>query len=313
MKKYLALIMAIILLLTLGACGKSNTEGTTSETEINSEIIAETDVSEEETSSVASDDEEENLTSKESSTDENGETLTEKATEKSSVPTTDAEILAAYTTVMNKAKTDKAGFTLAEWQELPSDSASRKVSKGTSIVGAALNVANNFMTSEEKAKKNPTTYEKGGDMAAFPIRNTPYGCTLTDTSVLKSVKCEQLSNGNVKITLVLKDELNPEPAPAGSGNSPSNTGKVITPISKAEIDENLNGGVVSAVCKDISYSLLFHDVTSTVVYNPKTNEIVSLKQITKVTVSGKGKIAGMEIVVDKQELINTKEITDLKY
>ncbi len=313
MKKYFALIMTVVLLLTLGACGRSDTEEITSETEITDESSTEVNVAEEEPASVTSDAKEDNSTSEESLTDENGETLTEKTTEKSSIPTTDAEILAAYTKVMNKAKTDKAGFTLAEWQELPSDSASRKVSKGTSIVGAALNVANNFMTSEEKAKKNPTTYEKGGDMASFPIRKTPYGCTLTDTSVLKSIKCEKLSNGNIKITLVLKDELNPEPAPAGSGNSPSNTGKVITPISKAEIDENINGGVVSAVCKDISYSLLFHDVTSTVVYNPETDEIVSLKQITKVTVSGKGKIAGMEIVVDKQELINTKEITDLKY
>ena len=67
------------------------------------------------------------------------------------------------------------------------------------------------------------------------------------------------------------------------------------------------------MAKDISYSLLFHDVTSTVVYNPETDEIVSLNQTTRVTVSGSGKIAGMEIVVDKQELVNNKEITNLKY
>ncbi|MBR6335042.1 MAG: hypothetical protein IKR90_02710 [Clostridia bacterium] len=304
MKKLAAILLTLALIFAFASCGAKNNETTTAEdtsaAETTGEITTEAATEAKETESVT----------------DISETSAEEQTtqeEKSKIPQTDEEILAAYTKVMNKAKNDKAGFTLSEWQELPSDPGSRVISKGNTLVGAALNVANNFMTSEEDAKAKPTVYEKGGDMAAFPIRNTPYGCTLKDISALKSIKCEELSNGNVKITLVLKDEMNPEPAPAGSGNSPSNTGKVITPLSKSEIDEKLNGGIVSAVAKDINYSLLFHDVTSTVVYNPETDEIVSLNQTTRVTVSGSGKIAGMEIVVDKQELVNNKEITNLKY
>lgn len=295
MKKFTVVIMALLMLFALASCGGKDEETTTTQA-----------LADEETTTVAETETTEAVTE---------ETTTEVTTEqeKSKVPVTDEEILAAYTLVMNKAKTDKVGFTLAEWQSLPDDENSRVISKGTAVVGASLNVANNFMTTEKDAKAKPAVYEKGGDMATFPIRNTPYGCTLTDPADLRSISAKELKDGNVEIILVLKDEMNPEPAPAGTGNSPSTTGKVITPISKKEIDENINGSIVSAVCKDIKYSLLFHDVTSTVVYNPETNEIVSLKQVTKVTVSGSGKVAGLEIVVDKQELINNKEITNLKY
>ena len=178
MKKLAAILLTLALIFAFASCGAKNNETTTAEdtsaAETTGEITTEAATEAKETESVTDISE----TSAEETTEE----------EKSNVPQTDEEILAAYTKVMNKAKNDKAGFALSEWQELPSDPGSRVISKGNTLVGAALNVANNFMTSEEDAKAKPTVYEKGGDMAAFPIRNTPYGCTLKDTSALKSIK-----------------------------------------------------------------------------------------------------------------------------
>lgn len=300
MKKYIALLLVLILALSLAACGKADE---------NNETFVSTAVAEDETSKAE--------TTVADTTAKADETETETSAEKteSKIPETPMEIIEAYTTVMNKAKDEKVGFKKAEWQSLPSDANSRVVSKGGTLVNIALNAANNFMTDEATAKKNPDVYEKGGDMKDFPIRNTPYGCTLTekDLDKIETIKCEELKNGNYKITIVLKSEKNPEPAPEGTGNSPSFTGRLITPISKKQIDENLNGGIVSAVAKDIVYSLTFHDVTSVVEYNPETNQIVKLEQTTRVTVSGSGKIGLAEMVVDKQELVNDKYIYDLVY
>ena len=226
------------------------------------------------------------------------------------------ECLEIYTKVMNKAKADKPAYTKVEYQELPSDANSRVISEGSGLVGTLLNLVDSLgiMTSKEAAEADPEVKEAGSDMRWFPVYKCEKGCYLTDVSAIKSYKYEDLGNDQAKVTIVLNDEKNPEPMAEGASSSPSNTGAMFSPLAKADIDNTINGGAVSAVIKNVTFSLTYHDCTAIIVYNTKTNELISVEQYMNVAIQGAGKIAGIkQITIDRQELINTVRITDFKY
>ena len=299
-KKILAVITAIVCVATLlSACG-GKTPG------------AQTTTAQQTTQA------EETTAAPETTTATEGETETETGTETTTaeekkIPETKEEILAAYTEIMNKAKKDAPAFKEIMYQSLPDDANSRVITSGKTFVNAALNLAGNFMTDEESARKKPDTFEKGGDMHLWPVKYNKEGCLLTDADALKDAKYEELPDGNVRITIVLKSETNPEPTPEWSSKPQSKTGSVFSPLSKKEIDENLNGGVVSAVFSDVNYSLTYHDCYSSVTYNPETMQVVSIDQVCYVTISGSGKTLGTTLAVEKQELVNYLKIYDVKY
>ncbi|MEI6577870.1 MAG: Ig-like domain-containing protein [Eubacteriales bacterium] len=205
-------------------------------------------------------------------------------------PTTKAQILAAYTTVMNKAKSAKPAYSKVEYQALPKDKIN--ITKASIIISPLLNLAGNFMTTEEKAKQNPGINAKGGNMKGFPVKNAPKGCMLTNVSAVKTASCTVLSNGNYKITIVLNDETNPEHYKTGN-TAPSKTGSMFYPLSKSDIDPELSSGLVKAVIGNASYSLKYYNCTSTLVYNPKTNQIVSLDQVTYTLINMSGKVINL--------------------
>ena len=226
------------------------------------------------------------------------------------------EVLKIYTDLMNKAKADKVGYTKVEYQTLPDDAASRQISKGAGLVGTLLDLVDSLgiMTSKETAEADPEVIEKGGDMRWFPVYKQEKGCYITDPNALKDAKYEDLGNGKARVTIVLNDEKNPEPMADGSGVFVSNTGAVFSPLSKADIDNTLNGGAVKAVIKNVTYSLTYHDCKAIVEYDTATNQITKIEQYSNVTINANGKIFGVsEIQIDKQELINTMVITNVQY
>lgn len=313
MKKIFAILLTLALVFSLAACG-ANDDNTTTATETTTEEVVTEEASTTEATEPSTDESKpEGRAAEESSTE--AEESTEEETEKEKAPSTKEEIVAAYAAVMNQAKKDAPGFKKVEWQTLPDDANSRIVAQGESVVNTALNLAgNNFMTTKEKSTSNPEIKDKGNDMSIFPISNSDYGCLLKDASAVKTATCTVLPNGNYKIKIVLKDEKNPEPIKNKTDKvAPSNHGSVFSPVSKKEIDDTLNGGIVSAVAKDITYSLTYHDCSSTIEFNPKDNKLVSLEQFTKVTISGSGRIAFITLDVTKQELVDEMHITDFKY
>ena len=228
---------------------------------------------------------------------------------------TDKEVLDIYTTLMNKAKKDKPGYKKVEYQELPSDAQNRVITEGSNLVGTLLDLVDklDLMTSKETAEADPEIVEKGSDMRWFPVYKCEKGCYLTDVSAIESTNYEDLGNGKARITIELKDEANPEPMAEGATSSPSKVGAMFSPLSKADIDNTLNGGVVSAVVKDITYSLTYHDCKAIVEYDTKTNEIIKLEQYMNVAIKANAKVIVSKINIEKQELFNTMIITDFKY
>lgn len=226
------------------------------------------------------------------------------------------EVLKIYTDLMNKAKADKPGYKKVEYQELPSDSANRVISKGEGLIGTILKLVDSLdlMTSKETAEADPEIVEKGSDMRWFPVYKCEKGCYLTDVNAIESTKYEDLGNGKARITIELKDESNPEPMAEGATTSPSNVGAMFSPLSKADIDNTINGGAVQAVIKEVKYSLVYHDCKAVVEYDTNTNQIIRLEQYMNVAIQGGGKVLGIsEFQIDKQELFNTMIISDLQY
>ena len=227
-------------------------------------------------------------------------------------PESYAEILAAYRDVLNLAKSSKVGYEKSEWQTLPKD----KRNFDGFVINAALPVAELFMTSEKDAKgKKHENNPKGTDMKWFPIYQHPTkGCTLTDVSKIKSAKCEVLPNGNYKITIVLKADVNPEPCDPKTGViSKGFTGTMFSPLAKADIDNTLqNDPNVTKVVKDVEYSLKYYDCTAVLTYNPKTNHMVDLYQYMHVLITGSGKVLGSRFS-GNAVLDNYLEITNVKY
>lgn len=298
MKKILSILLVISIIFAFSACTGKEPENESTTVENGFEVVTDESTEATEESSEAA-----SGTSDEASTE-----ATTSAEEK--MPETTEEVVAKYKEVMDQAKMkDKPGFTRLDYQELPSDSENRVITSGEGLLNAALTLAGNFMKTKKEAEKKPTIGEKGGDMEAFPLRGTTHGCLLNGTKGVKSAKCEKLSNGYYKITMILEPEKNPEPTAAGSDVAPSITGSVCSPISKAEIDADLATGLF----KDITYSLTYHDCETVLIFNPENNHVYSQEQTNHVTIKGAGTIGFVTLDIEKQELINHVVIKDLEY
>lgn len=195
-------------------------------------------------------------------------------TDTGALPTDAAEILAKYTELMNKAKTDSPGFNKVEYQAIPPEKAQFE----GKIFNTILPIAGNFFKDEETARANPETKLKGEPMEWFPIYHNEKGCLLTDVSKIKSASCTELPDGNVKITIVMNDEVNSEP-PGAAPTCASSVGSICTPIEMQTVRDTLeNDGAVKFIVRNIDFDLTYYDCTVDLVYNPANNQLVSLDQ-----------------------------------
>jgi len=223
-------------------------------------------------------------------------------------PTTPAQILAAYTTVMNKAKASKPAYKKIEYQTLPTKDQHME----GSVVAKLLPQANRFMTTKDEVKTENNA--KGSDMKWFPLYKASKGCLLKNANAIKTASFAKLPNGNYKITIVLKNEVNPEPYKSGN-SAPSNVGAMFDPIEKASIDDTLkNDSAVKILISDAKYSLTYMNCTAVLEYNPKTNRVVSLEQnmSTFINITA-GKVLHMFSCVGTAMLYNKLKVWDVKY
>ncbi len=299
-------MMAIAIIFSLGACGKDKDEETTTAAGETSTLEGETAVQDQTTATEETTaDGEATL---EGETTALGETTTEAAVTEAGKPTTTAEILAAYTDVMNHAKTVKPGYNKQEYQSLPKED--QEMEGG--LISLLLPLAENFMTLKDDAEVEDR--KVGGDMKWFPVAKASKGCLLTNASVIKSAKCDELSNGNYKITIILKDEKNPEPYKEGQAKATSNTGNMFQPLSRVEIDDTIiNDKTVSRVVKNVKYDLRYFDCTAVLEYNPKTKQIVNLGQTMSVFIDIQDGRALLLNLKGTAILYNTMNCWNFKY
>ena len=197
------------------------------------------------------------------------------------LPTDVAAILTKYTELMNKAKTDSPGFNKVEYQAIPPEKAQFE----GKVFNTLLPLIGNFFKDEETARANPEIKLKGESMEWFPIYHNEKGCLLTDASKIKSATCTELPDGNVKITIVMNDEVNSEP-PGAAATSASSVGAICTPIEMQTVRDTLqNDGAIKLVARNIDFELTYYDCTAELVYNPANNQLVSLDQFMHILIN----------------------------
>ena len=221
---------------------------------------------------------------------DNDSTTPTEATDDSELPQSNEEILAKYSEVLNNAKASKPAFKKIEWQAIPEEKAQFE----GAVFGKILPLASNFFKTEEDAKASPEFMEKGGTMEWFPIYHNEKGCMLTDTSEIENATCTELPDGNVKIVIELKDEVNSEP-PKSAPTCDSYVGSMFTPIEMAEVRTTLTTDpTIKFFIKDVDFYLTYYDCVAELTFNPETNQIVELDQFMHIDINIKnGSLLGM--------------------
>ena len=239
MKKLIAILAALAIVLTLAACGaKTNDETTTTEPEVTEEITEEV-VTDEVTEAPTDADEsteapEESTEAPDESKEDASETETEEATEAPKAPQTKEEIVAYFNEASNKIKTDAKSVTrnsskisLAGSTQLPG-----WVNTVARVVGGADAFIDDQLT---KNSKGSETFTGAQIKATYPVEGESYASKLTAADV-KSATCTE-KDGKYTITIVTVADATSQNAAHGQGHAP----KAFNVPLPATINENVPG------------------------------------------------------------------------
>ncbi len=230
-------------------------------------------------------------------------------TDNGALPTDTAAILAKYTELMNQAKIDSPGFSKVEYQDIPAEKAQFE----GKVFNTLLPLIGNFFKDEETARANPESKLKGESMEWFPIYHNEKGCLLTDASKIKSATCTELDDGNVKISIVMNDEVNSEP-PGDAATCASAVGSICTPIEMQTVRDTLqNDSAIKLVARNIDFDLTYYDCTVDLVYNPANNQLVSLDQYMHILINIKDGTVAFASAKGTAVLDNYMYISDFQY
>ena len=225
------------------------------------------------------------------------------------IPQGNEAILAKYTELMNDAKAQSVGFKKIEWQAIPEEKAQFE----GKVLGKILPIASNFFKSEADAKANPEHKPKDDGATWLPIYHNSKGCMLTDVNAIENATCTELPDGNVKIVIELKNELNSEP-PVDAPTCDSTIGSMFTPIQFAEVRNTLETDpTVKFIVKNVEFDLEYFDCIAELTYNPETNQIVTLDQFMHININIKnGSILGLS-AKGTAVLDNYMYVSDFEY
>ncbi len=217
-------------------------------------------------------------------------------------------IIDKYTLLVDKFKKEKPAYKKKEFQALPEEY--RNFGSG---VNAVLGIAANYMVTEDECEvleRAPGAEEILYDM---PIHGTEKGCALTDYNAVEWAKEEELADGTRKISFVLKEEINAEPTPADTLVPPSAHGAVMQPMKfsdiKAEVDKVTSS--LSFVTVN-QFDLIYRDCEFSCIYDPKTDEVLSITHHIVIDISADAKLFGAGIK-GTARLLNEMFIYDITW
>lgn len=166
----------------------------------------------------------------------------------STVPTDPAGILAKYKEVMDNTKATIKSYDKLDWIDITEFDVG-------SASGIIRPIVESLITSKDKAQlqQGRTDHKQ-----IPPVNNVGVGCGLTDASAMASAQCVDNGDGTATITIVMNDEVNPEPMDENTGVSPSKVGGIFQIMSKSQTEntimENISkvpGGQLNSI--DLTY------------------------------------------------------------
>lgn len=223
-------------------------------------------------------------------------------------PTGNKEIIEQYTLLVNKFKQERPAYKKKEFQSLPEEF--RNLGKAGNVV---LDIAAGYMTTEDECEE--LVRSAGGEDIKWdmPIHNSDVGCLLTNYDAVEWAKCEDVGDGTKKISFSLKEEMNCEPTPADTLVPVSNHGAVMQPLSRNDIlkeVENITAKVPGLALND--FSLGYRECVFECVYNPDTNQVVSITHHVVIDINADIKIA-IATIAGSARLYNDMLIYDITW
>ncbi len=193
-------------------------------------------------------------------------------TEEKTMPESTKEIIDKYTQLVNDFKEKKPAYKKKEFQSLPEE-----YREFGSAVNVLLNVASNYMVSEEECEELVRDAGSPEIVWDLPVHNTEKGCVLTDYDAVSRAECEDNGDGTYKISFSLKEEVNPQPTPADTLVPVSAHGAVMQPVATDELMKEVDSITSSlpGIALD-DFSLHHHDCEFICVYNPETDKVLSI-------------------------------------
>ena len=205
-----------------------------------------------------------------------------------------ADILNAYTEVMNGLKEAAPGFTKTRWQDLPAD----KQSLG-GLGSLVLPIIEKHVTGKDakEAESFPS-----GNADELPLLNNAHGCLLTDSTKIKNAYCEVLDDGSYRLVMTLVDEADPAPLPAGADSCPGVISAVFYPFSV----QNMISGVAQFALTDIKFN--YTDCTVALVYDPGSLQVKRVLMNMNIDVSASSALGSIGA-----RIVDNTEYSDFQY
>ena len=173
-----------------------------------------------------------------------------------------------------------------------------------------------YFISKDEAKEAPVLITSDNVGKEFLINHRYYAGMLSNADVKSAVESAtnvKLEDGTRKITIVLKDEVDPANTATDSDTAASYTASMFPVLSINKIIKSVNATVGSNFDKVSSGSVTYSGCTVELIYNPKTNHIISIKQSVNYSGELKGDNFLSGILTNKGSVSETYEYTDFSY
>ena len=204
--------------------------------------------------------------------DDNTTAVGDTAEKDSNKPESTKEIIDQYTLLVDKFKQQKPAYTKKEYQALPVE-----YHNFTSIINKFLDLAAGYMTTEDEAETLVRPAGAEEIINDMPIHGSEKGCALTDYDAVEWAKCEDKGDGTYEISFSLKEEINAEPTPADTLVPVSAHGAVMQPMAFNVIKNEVDGIIAKIPGVALNQlDLYYHENVYSCVYNPETDEVLSI-------------------------------------
>lgn len=213
-------------------------------------------------------------------------TTTESTTESAESITQKKDVLTKYNVVVQYAKKiGKPAFTKVTY---------RTFDKGftDALLFHSVQSANpDYFVSKENAEAAPVVVAGGTATTELLINNENYAgmlATADAADAIKSATSVKLEDGTQKITITLRDEVDPAVTAPDAKKAASFTSAMFPVISSDDFANMVRAGLKIATIS--SSSITYKDCTVELIFNPVLNRIVSIKQTTTYVGSVKASI-----------------------
>ncbi|MBQ6020047.1 MAG: hypothetical protein IJL26_07705 [Clostridia bacterium] len=186
------------------------------------------------------------------------------------LPSDPAGILAKYKEVMDNTKAtiktyDK--FDYIEITEFDVGSAS----------GIIRPIVEGLITSKDKAE----VQHRDDHKQIPPVNDVGVGCGLTNAGAIKSASCVDNGDGTATIKITLNDEVNPEPMDEATGVSSSNVGGIFACMSKSATEKTIMENIGKVPGGQLnSIDLTYKDCTVEMTFDKAANHATKINYTT---------------------------------